>query len=214
MTVLTIGAEIEWSCSPKSGEQYSPVWKTKYDATIRGKYQAIEFITSLNHLWKIDTKNPNPGIEKACADFKKLVDSMNKIDVNTSQGLHFHVSGFKKKHVLYSKEFYDELINEYKAKATTKLEKARIDTRYARFRYDQQERYRAINYVGAWRKQNTFEFRFFPSTKKVSEFRKYLKMLVKHIRRVENYKVKLDRIDGMDEEQSAKDEINFEDILF
>ena len=125
MTTLKVGTEVEWSCKIKNSNHLS-YWEHRIDNSIEGPYEKHEHVTKIDSLVSIDTKHPSAGIKRACDQFRVLVKAMSKIAVNSSQGIHFHVSGFSKKSVIYSKEFHDYFISEYLKMCKTPLEKNRV----------------------------------------------------------------------------------------
>ena len=223
MTTLKIGTEIEWSCTIRS-RSYESDWERKSDASIQGNYSPHEFITKVPSLPEIDTKNPKAGLDTACNQFKSLLSCMSAIDVNASQGIHFHVSGFSKKSVIYSKEFFEFFISEYKKMCKTPLELDRVSTsehrqtpygrrqNYAQAVYNDSNRYKAINYLHAYYKLKTFEFRLFASTKSVSDYRRYLTFLVRCIAKFENRTIPVDTFHAVDDEPSSKTVIQLKEL--
>lgn len=224
MVQLKIGSEIEWSCKIKQNPVdggFIQYWNLQYDGSVQGQYEAHEFATKIGKLPVIDTEHPTDGINQACEQFRILLRNMDKIDVNHSQGLHFHVSGFQKKSVIFSKEFFDYFMGEYTKMAKKPQEKERVSAsgtlasgrrNYAVATYDSRDRFHAINYVFAYSEWKTFEFRIFPSTKSVADYRKYLKLIVRCITRFEKKKVKVETFEAKDDEGSNN--IKLEEVVF
>lgn len=223
MTKIKIGTEVEWSCKIKQNPVeggYTQFWNLQYDGSVRGKYDSNEFTTRIGSLVEVDLSNPKEGINKIVEQFRILVRNMEKIDVNDSQGLHFHVSGFQRKSVIFSQEFFDYFMEEYKKIAKQPHEVKRINTservdghiNFCQCVYNQGQRYRAINYIHAYAEWKTFEFRLFPSTKKIADYRRYLTMLVKCIAKFERMKVKKETYEAKDDTDSGI--IKLEELVF
>lgn len=199
LTLLKVGVEVEWSCRIRPYSGVEDTWNLQHDGSISGKYESHEFTTKIPKIPVIDTENPTEGIDKSCEQFTGLLNCMSAIDCNDSQGLHIHVSGFKKKSVIYSQEFFEYFLEQYKKMAKSEKEKKRLTRHYCEPTYDQSARHRAINYTHAYREWTTFEFRIFPSTKSVREYRKYLTMLIRCISKFENKKIKPDVFEFKDD---------------
>jgi hypothetical protein len=124
--------------------------------------------------------------------------AMTLIKVNSSCGLHFHISfeNVINYYKLFNYEFVKFFQEKIKEKFTSEKEKERLSSRWCQFYRDEShfksikreqlkafhknERYYAINY-NAYNLYKTVEFRIFPATNKVLTFTKYLKMVVNDI---------------------------------
>lgn len=177
-------------------------WRLKGDPSIRTLYGQTEFISEPI---TIDLNNYNDDVLRIAEDYKHLIGSLEKKEVNSSMGMHIHISGLKNKSIIFSKEFINHIHDEYRKFAKTQAEKERINAYFCRFLDDHcdpcfhygagSDRYRAVNILGAWQKHKTFEFRFFPSTLSITKFKQYLIFLLKIIKKFENKKVDVDHID-------------------
>lgn len=126
------------------------------------------------------------------SDFKAIKKRI--AEVNNSMGLHIHISFSKKKNYykLCSWDFVNYFQNEYIRKFKTPREIERTTNHYCKFYRDKRafciasavqlasntknERYWAVNF-NAYPLYKTIEFRVFPSTKKVKEFKAYIRFV-------------------------------------
>jgi hypothetical protein len=115
-------------------------------------------------------------------------------ETNSSMGLHIHLSFSRKQHYykLCSWDFVDYFQTEYAKKFTKPKEVSRMNNNYCKFYRDKRqfqiasavqlasntknERYWAVNF-NAYPLYKTIEFRIFPSTKKVKEFKAYIRFV-------------------------------------
>jgi len=134
---------------------------------------------------------------KVFDDFKQIACYINEI--NHSMGLHVHLSFATKKHYeyLFSYDFVKLFQNAYKKNFTKKKEKKRIRNDYCKFYnndYDFLDTFHdavstktkcarsfVVNF-NAYPVHHTIEFRIFPSTKNVEEFKRYVLFLVSFVK--------------------------------
>ena len=155
----------------------------------RGMTQA-EFKTAPDAPYTVDLNDITASVNMIARDVKKIYDSLENTSANKSCGIHFHFSGIKKFAVFYSDEFLETLKAKYSAFCRNDSERARFNTIYAEwvsFRRCPQngERYRALNIRGAYEKHKTFEFRFFPSTKNIETFKRYVRFALEILKEVQ-----------------------------
>lgn len=155
----------------------------------------------------MNLKNINTVINKICGDYKKVLDSLKGIEINDSMGIHIHFSGYKKPSVYYSQGFFDMVKTRYLSFCKTETERNRVNNHFCLFQFEknQRDRYRAINIKPAYEKHKTIELRFFPSTKDLSDLKRYLTFALTIIKETENTELKPDyfnfRIDVNDKPQ-------------
>jgi hypothetical protein len=133
---------------------------------------------------------------KIFSDFEQLSHYVGEI--NNSMGLHIHVSFRNKRYYqhLFSFAFVKFFQKEYSKNFTTRIEKQRRNNNYCQF-YDPTDseefkeilqgaldddgdhdnRFYAVNF-NAYPVHNTIEFRIFPATKNVEDFKKYVSFVV------------------------------------
>lgn len=142
-----------------------------------------------------DVKQPLVD-DKLFDDFKQIACYINEI--NHSMGLHVHLSFANKEHYkyLFSYDFVKLFQEAYKKKFTKKKERKRMDNDYCKFYDDGYEfldifreatstkckvaRGFSVNF-NAYPVHHTIEFRIFPSTSDVEEFKKYVLFLVNFV---------------------------------
>lgn len=164
-------------------------WSRTYDASIRTRYNSIELRSKV---YKIESLR---DISQIVNDYKKVLNAIENIEINTSMGIHIHVSNIPF-HRVYERKFWDEFKRRFKMLAEddelTETEKihmrSRFNNRYCKFTYSNitDDRYRAINYRPAYHAHGTIEFRAFPSTANPKLFRKFLKLVVELVREFNN----------------------------
>jgi hypothetical protein len=195
--MIKIGIEIETS-SKTTTDTFKVIkrlgWELKGDGSIRVKtptYSQNEFITPP---YDIDLNNIDKAINQICKDYKKVLDSLQGIEINESMGIHIHFSGFKKHAVYYSQDFFNMVKTRYLAFCKTEIEKNRINNHYCLFTYEknQRDRYRAINIKPAYERHKTIELRFFPSTKSLTDLKRYLTFALTIIKETETTEIKTD----------------------
>jgi len=182
---MNIGFELEAGVRDDSEARKtarSIKWQTGSDGSInirKCNSYPIEFKSKVY----IMPKNLNQMI----ADFKIISNEVN--DINSSMGLHVHVS-FSDKITycrLCSYKFVRKFQTSYRKRFTKAKEQRRMGNSYCRFYPSKKQfeeeilkqiefqdgKYRSINF-GAISGHGTIEFRIFPATKSVVEFKRYV----------------------------------------
>jgi len=211
--MINFGIEVElWSlCTPRT----IPILKMiRWERVSDGSVHSSDGVSSGAHQnefrtitsYRVDLDNIDTHVKKIISDYKRLVETLTEIDVNESEGIHFHVSDLNKMTVLFSKSGFDYVHKAYKKLARTELEKKRLgghinplnerDTAYfCKWQYAENanDRYLAINYLPAWQRHKSIEFRFFPSTDKPNTLGRYVKFMLEIIKKFETIKLPKDR---------------------
>lgn len=199
---MTVKIGIEIELTSRIGTTTNTVllgigWKKKYDGSLshRTNMEQNEFISNPITI----NINDVPGtVTRVCNDYKKILDSLESKFCNDTMGIHVHFSGLKKGTVYYSRGFFYQLREKYQEICTNDVERKRLNSYYCNwtnYRDNQEknatssDRYTAINIGPAFAKHGTIEFRFLPSTDKISKLKKYLTFLFTEIKRIENENV-------------------------
>ena len=193
---MTVKLGIEWEiASTPSDATYNFLdrknWTVGNDPTIRTikpEQERTEFKTTTPYT--IDLNDIKASEERIIKDFKTLLGTLTNKFIDGSMGIHIHFSGIKKLSCVFDREFFNHVKKEYTKIAVTELEKQRLidGATYNSWTYTArgERRRSAINYMCAYQRHNTIELRFLPTTKKVSEFRKYIHLVLKLLKDVEN----------------------------
>ncbi|RKX80219.1 MAG: hypothetical protein DRP57_13305 [Spirochaetes bacterium] len=185
---MRIGVEIE--LGGRTTERTDRVlremgWSRTYDASIRTRYHPIELRSKV---YKVESLG---DLTQIVNDYKKALSTLENVEVNSSMGIHIHVSSVPF-HRLYERKVWNEFKRRFKALAEDDeltaeekvLIRSRFNNRYCKFTYSKvtDDRYRAINYRPAYQRHRTIEFRAFPSTTNLKLFKKFLKLVVELLR--------------------------------
>lgn len=196
--VVKLGVEIELA-SVKTDDTERLLhsglnWMCTHDGSINIDYseqEKTEFRTTTPYT--VDLNDIDGSVNRIADDYKKILDTLERVTVNSSMGIHFHFSGIKKWSVFFSKDFFDMVLNRYLAICTNATERERVHNRYCAFNYSSTsgDRYRAINILGAFERHKTFEFRFFASTDKISVFKRYVRFVLEILKEVKETEYEL-----------------------
>jgi len=206
--VIKLGIEIEIACKKTDATDRVLYtlgnWSVKGDGSIKCKHslngrsnynicnecaekgiKQYEFLTN-EKPYTVNLRDINATVEKIAGDVAQIFATLQHIDINRSQGIHFHFSGIKKYAVVFSKEFFNAVKEKYLAICTTETERERVTNYYCNFIYSPRDsdRYRAINIIDAFNRHGTFEFRFFASTDKSDVLKRYIRFVLDILKEV------------------------------
>lgn len=188
--VVKIGVEIELA-SVTTSETDNVLetlnWERCHDGSVttRGNQRPNEFKTTTPY--NVNMRNIEETIAQIGDDFKRILETLDNVSDNESCGIHFHFSGIKKWSVFFSGDFFEYVKTKYERFCTTDKERARLMNRFCKWEYSptDTDRYKAINILGAYERHKTFEFRFFPSTKNVDTFKRYVRFVLEVLKEVQ-----------------------------
>lgn len=215
--VIKVGIEIELASVPTQATERvlnSLNWTRCGDGSIRcdlPNQRDTEFKTTTPYNVKLSSQRAiDESVEKIASDFKLILDTLENVTVNKSMGIHFHFSGIKKFAVFYSREFMEQVKNRYLAICTNETERERVHNNYCKFEYDafSNDRYRAVNILGAYQRHKTFEFRFFASTKNITVLKKYIRFVLELLKEVKETDYDAVKIEQATDASANKNEIN------